>query len=171
MVFLAALGLPLGWGMRSLSSLELAALWDVPISVLESLLESTDLVMVQGFCASVPAKVLFAGANALLTRLFRGGSTTKVLDASIPGPQPVSKEVLGLVPMGDQGRGEIFDFNKQVVKGDYQMCDAAAIPNHLWVHSFLWGYALEECVPAHLTALGLPAEALIWELRNPRSPS
>ncbi len=171
MVLLAALGLHLGWGRRSLSPLELAALWDVPILVSDLLLESMDLTMIQGFCASAPAKVLFAGADALLTTLFRGGSTTKVLDVAIPGPQPVLNEVLGLVPTGDQGRGEVFDFNEQVVKGDYQKSDTTTIPNHLRVHSFLWGCAQKECAPAHLTALRLPAKALIGELHNPRPPS
>ena len=59
--------------MWSLSWLELAALWDVPILVTNAMSEESSIFFLQGFCASAPAKVLFAGADALLTTLFRGG--------------------------------------------------------------------------------------------------
>jgi hypothetical protein len=76
-VLLEASGLPTGGGKRCLSPLELAALWDVPISVSIALLESGDLDIIQGFCTSAPAKVLFAGTDALLTTSFRGGSSLR----------------------------------------------------------------------------------------------
>ncbi len=95
-ILLAALGSPSRWGTWALLLLELAALWDVPILVSNSLLESTDLEIIRGFCASAPAKVLFAGADTLLTTLFRGGC--KVLDADDPGLRPDSNEDLGLAP-------------------------------------------------------------------------
>ncbi len=74
-VLLEASGLPTGWGKRCLSPLELAALWDVPISVSDALLESGDLDIIRGFCTSAPAKVLFTGTDALLTTSFRRGSS------------------------------------------------------------------------------------------------
>ncbi len=72
-VLLKASGLPTGWGKRCLSPLELAVLWDVPISVSDALLGSGDLDIIRGFCTSAPAKVLFAGTDTLLTTSFRGG--------------------------------------------------------------------------------------------------
>ncbi len=71
-VLLAALGCPSGWGVRPLLWFELAALWDVPILVSDSMSKESDILILQGFCASAPAKMLFAGADALLTTLFRG---------------------------------------------------------------------------------------------------
>ena len=71
-VLLASSGCPSGWGVRPLSWLELAALWDVPILVMDAFSEESSISILQGFCASAPAKVLFAGADALLTTLFRG---------------------------------------------------------------------------------------------------
>jgi hypothetical protein len=64
-VLLAASGCLSGWGMRPHSWLELAALWDVPILVTDSMSEESDLLILWGFCASAPAEVLFAGADAL----------------------------------------------------------------------------------------------------------
>ena len=69
----AASGSPSGWGTRSLSVIELAALWDVPILVSDSLSDISDLGIFKGFWASAPGKVLFAGTDALLTTSFRGG--------------------------------------------------------------------------------------------------
>ncbi len=71
-VLLATSGSPLGWGTWVLLPQELAALWDFPILVTDSLSELTDLGILRGFCALAPAKVLFVGADALLTTLFRG---------------------------------------------------------------------------------------------------
>jgi hypothetical protein len=71
-VLLASSGCPSGLGMRPLSWLELAALWDVPILVMDAITEESSISILRGFCASAPAKVLFVGADALLTTLFRG---------------------------------------------------------------------------------------------------
>jgi hypothetical protein len=73
-VLLAASGCLSGWGVWPLSWLELAVLWDVPILVSDSMSEESDILILWGFCASAPAKVLFAGADALLTTLFWRGS-------------------------------------------------------------------------------------------------
>jgi hypothetical protein len=71
-VLLAASGSPSGMGVRPLSWLESAALWDVPILVSDSMRGDSDTLIFQAFCASTPAKVLFAGTDALLTTSFRG---------------------------------------------------------------------------------------------------
>jgi hypothetical protein len=71
-VLMASSGCPSGWGVRPLSCLELAALWDVPILVMNALSEDSFISILQGFCASAPAKVLFAGADALLTTFSEG---------------------------------------------------------------------------------------------------
>ena len=87
-VLLASSGCPSGWRVRSLSCLELAALWDVPILVMDALSDDSSISILQRFCASAPAKVLFAGTDALLTTFFRG-------DSLLFGPvvQPCSKVV------------------------------------------------------------------------------
>ena len=54
----------------SVSSQELTALWNVPILILDCLSKATDVSLLHGFCLSAPAKVLFVGADALLTTLF-----------------------------------------------------------------------------------------------------
>ncbi len=83
-VLLAASGSPLGWGTCTLSKLELAALWDVPILVLDSLSGGEDYGILRGFCASAPGKVLFAGTDALLTTSFQGGLVG--FNDIVPGP-------------------------------------------------------------------------------------
>ncbi len=107
-VLLAASGSPLGWGTRTLLVLELAALWDVPILVLDLLLDVSGLKILGGFCASAPGKVLFAGTDALLTTLFRGGSGG--FNDALPGPRPKSNEEMGLAPMKrDADKAEVGD--------------------------------------------------------------
>ena len=73
-VLLSVAGSFTGLGVRSLSWLELAALWDVPILILDRLTQPLDVEILRGFCSSAPAKVLFVGADALLTTSFQGGS-------------------------------------------------------------------------------------------------
>ena len=111
---------------RSLIWHELAALWDVLILVLDRLGGGDDCALLRGFCASAPAKVLYVGADALLTVFFRGGAShvhDEVLFTGLgsalvpavstelglandlpgsgivvtPGPPPRSNEELGLV--------------------------------------------------------------------------
>jgi hypothetical protein len=62
-------------GIRPLTWHELAALWDVPILVSDRLGGGDDCTLLRGFCASAPAKVLYVGADALLTVFFRGGAS------------------------------------------------------------------------------------------------
>ena len=72
-VLLSAVGSFMGLGVRSLSWPELAALWDIPILILDRLVQPLDVELLRGFCSSAPVKVLFVGTNALLTMSFRGG--------------------------------------------------------------------------------------------------
>jgi hypothetical protein len=74
-VLLAASGSPSGMSVRPLFWLELTALWDVPILVSDSIRGDSDTLIFQAFCAFTPAKVLFAGMDALLTTSFWGGAT------------------------------------------------------------------------------------------------
>ena len=109
-VLLTASGSPSGWGTRSLTPLELASLWDVPISVTDSLSSVDDHGVLLGFCDSAPEKVLFAGADSLLTPSFRGGSialgTSQGSVETVPGPTPFSNEALGLASQPGGGESE-----------------------------------------------------------------
>ena len=58
----------------------------------------------------------------------------------------------------------------QVIKGDTQKADSVAVPDHLWVYAFLYGYGGEHHGPRHLHALGLTAAALVRGLGNPSLP-
>ncbi len=71
-VLLSTVGSITGLGVRPLSWPELAALWDVPILISDRLSEASDVGLLRGFCLSAPAKVLFVGADVLLTTSFRG---------------------------------------------------------------------------------------------------
>jgi hypothetical protein len=129
-VLLAASGCPSGWGVWPLLWFKLAALWDVPILVSYSMSKESNILILQGFCASAPAKVLFAGADALLTTLFRGdavvNSSNEVViltkEAKVVGPSPRSNEDLGLVVSSCKDRHDRHDkrgrFVARVVKGD-----------------------------------------------------
>jgi hypothetical protein len=177
-VFLAASGCPSGWGVRPLSWLELAALWDVPILVTDSMPEESYLLILWGFRAFAPAKVLFAGADALLTRLFWGGSLigtlVPLIDKEVAGPSPRSNKDLGLVASPPARQDKNWHFATRVIKGDAQKVDGAAVPNHLWIHAFLEGYAREGeegDVRQHLKALSLPNHAAVGHLRETGPPN
>jgi len=164
-VLVSASGSPPGWGIRCLSVLELAALWDVPILVSDLLSDLSDVNIFKGFWASAPGKVLFAGTDALLTTSFRGGCYgfgeavvgEAVVDSVAFGPRPESNEVLGLATQEEHEEDSaVRCFDELVVKGDTQKSDGAAVPDHLWLHVFLQGYGREACCEEHLQALALP---------------
>jgi hypothetical protein len=108
--------------MRPLSWLELAALWDVPILVTYSMSEESYLLILWGFCAFAPAKVLFACADALLTTLFQGGSfigsLVPLIDEEVAGPSPRSNKDLGLVVSPPARQDKNRHFATRVIKGD-----------------------------------------------------
>jgi hypothetical protein len=66
---------------------------------------------------------------------------------------------------------EVWRFDTLVVKGDTQKSDGVAVPDHLWIHTFLQGYGQEACLDHHLVALLLPAQALAGHLRDDLPPS
>ena len=179
-VLLTASGSPSGWGTRSLTPLELASLWDVPISVTDSLSSVDDHGVLLGFCDSAPAKVLFAWADSLLTTSFRGGSialgTSQGSVETVPGPTPFSNEALGLAsqPGGgeSEGGGRIAcdALALEVIKGDHQKNDDAGVPDHLWALYFLRGYGQASTAAAHLRALGLNPQARTGYLLDKAPP-
>jgi hypothetical protein len=135
---------------------------------------ASDVELLQGFCLSAPAKVLFVGADTLLTTSFRGGSSTisfspGLVAAATPGPAPKMDAELGLAGSGLATACKIQP-HVRVVKEDTQKADSAAVPDHLWVHTFLCGYGREHHGPRYLQSLGLSAEALVGGLGNPSPP-
>jgi hypothetical protein len=140
--------------------------------------EDSYLLILWGFCASAPAKVLFAGADAFLTMLFQGGSLIGSLVLSIneevAGPSPRSNKDLGLVVSPPARQDKNQRFATRVIKGDAQEADRAAVPDHLWIHTFLEGYAREGeegVVRQHLTALSLLDHAVVGHLRETGRPT
>ncbi len=177
-VLLALSGCPSGWGVRSLSWLELAALWNVLILVMDAMSEESSITILRGFCASAPAKVLFAGADTLFTTLFRGGSfvigSLAQSSDEVAGPSPRSDTDLGLVVSPPRLEDDNCRFATRIVKGDAQKADGAAVPYHLWIHAFLEGYAREGeegDSRLHLRPLGLPYHAAVGHLRETGPPS
>jgi len=168
-VLLSTVGSITGLGIRPLSWPELAALWDVPILISDRLSEASDVDLLRGFCLSAPAKVLFVGADALLTTSFRGGTVFSTFSGDTPGPAPKTDAELGLA-----GSGVVTAHKTQAhvlaIKGGRQKADSAAVPDHLWVHAFLCGYEREHHGPRHLHALGLSAAASVGGLGKPSPP-
>jgi hypothetical protein len=127
---------------------------------------------------SAPSKVLFVGADSLLTTSFWGGSCFLVGGAAGPapksvGPAPKSDAALGLVVKDvgavseEQAHVQV---NVQVIKGDTQKADGAVVLDHLWVYAFLCGYGQENHRPQHLWALGLAPHCSVGSLSNSSPP-
>ena len=183
-VLLSMVGSITGLGIHPLSWPELAALWDIPILVLDCLSEALGKNLLREFCLLAPAKVLFVDANTLLTTLFPGGTTCSSEDGDMPGltprPAPKTDVEIGLVgsktnvEIGLAGLGFVTAHNTHahmyVIKGDTQEADSAAVLDYLWVHAFLYRYRREHHGPRHLHALGLSAAALVGGLGNPSRP-
>jgi hypothetical protein len=164
--------------VRPLSCLELAALWDVPVLVMDALSEDSSISILQGFCTSAPAKVLFVGADALLTTFFRGGSVLfgplVQPRSKVVGPFPRFNTELGLAVSPPTWEEDNCRFATRIVKGDAQKADRAAVPDHLWIHAFLEGYTREGeegDSQLHLRALGLPDHAAVGHLRETGPPT
>lgn len=62
-----------GWGQRPLTSVELADLWNTPISVQDSYVKHNVTASLSHFTSLPPAKVLAAGADVLCSYFLRGG--------------------------------------------------------------------------------------------------
>ncbi len=74
---------------------------------------------------------------------------------------------MGLCPLPDEhGTGTSSSDNTQglnweshddeVIKGDHQKADNAAVPDHLWLRAFAMGYGDPAYLAHHLEALNLP---------------
>jgi hypothetical protein len=72
-VLVSATSSPSGLGSRALSLPELGGLWDIPISVMDSLVGPTSGDMYRGHFDTPPTKSLLVGVDSLLTTSFRGG--------------------------------------------------------------------------------------------------
>jgi hypothetical protein len=143
-----------GYGFRRLSGAELGALWDLPISVLDALPGQGTDAMLQGLFRLAPTKILFSGADFLLTSSFRGGLGGLKAGAPLTvGPRPLSNSALGLAPTSILDHLPFHPV--EVVKGDSQNADNAAVPDQLWLQAFLVGYGDPGCLARHRLALGL----------------
>ena len=103
---------------------------------------------------SAPTKILFAGADFLLTSSFQGGlGGLKTGLTWAMGLRPLSNSALGLAP--PSSHNQLPFQTVEVVKGDSQKADDAAVPDQLWLHAFLVGYEDPGCLARHRSALGL----------------
>ena len=166
---------PSGYGSCRLSARELGNLWDVPILLLDSLADKGVTGLLEGICQSPPSKLLHTGADLLLTAGFRGGSYSGgqgldldrgLLPGLLPGPRPLTDYELGLCPLPDEhGTGTSSSdtqglnwesHDDEVIEGDHQKADNAAVPDHLWLRAFAMGYGDPAYPARHLEALNLP---------------
>ena len=166
-VLVESSGSPSGYGSCILSARELGGLWDVPILLLDSLSDAEVTGLMEGICRSPPSKLLHTGADLLLTARFRGGFDSEGQGGLLPGPCPLTDDELGLCPLPDEGTGTLSSETQglswlsespddEVIKGDHQKADNAAVPDHLWLRAFAMGYGDPANTARHLEALNLP---------------
>jgi hypothetical protein len=165
-VLLESSASPSGYGLHSLLARELGDLWDVPICFLDSLLELEVTGLMADICKSPPSKLLHTGVNLLLTSAFRGGLEGREAQEGgtaglVPGPRPCSDAGFGLTqayerkhPPETKMTMEDFAAEEEVIKGDSQKADNAAVPDNLWLRAFVLGYGNSGCLGRHLGALG-----------------
>jgi hypothetical protein len=72
------------------------------------------------------------------------------------GPRPLTYAELGL-SLGPAHSLAPFS-PVEVLKGDLQKADNAAVPNQLWLHAFVVGYGNPCCLAQYCSALGLGEE-------------
>ena len=180
-VLLESSGSPSGYGSRSLSARELGDLWDVPILFMDSLSDQEVGDLMGAICRTPPSKLLHSGADLLLTSCFRGGLVGGLQgQGCLPGPQPRSDSDLGLAPAAKRLRpseecdtlaveAEEYVGGDEVIKGDSQKADDAAVPDHLWLRAFVLGYGAAGHSARHLRALGR-AEGAVGFLKDPTPP-
>ncbi len=151
---------PSGYGLRCLTGAELGGLWDMPISVLDVLPPQGADTLLRAIYRMAPTEILFAGADFLQTLSFRGGLGG--LRLGVPnlelGPCPLTNAELGL-SLGQAHSLAPFSL-VEVLKGDSQKANNAAVPDQLWLHAFMVGYGNPCCLAWHCLALGLGEEGL-----------
>ncbi len=146
---------PSGYGLQGLTWSELGGLWDLPISVMDAMPQGVAKTMLRAFCKTAPNKVLIAGADYLLTMLFRGGSKGVLGQAvSDLGPQPRDNLDIGLRVSSSSSPAS--SQMLEVIKGDSQKLDNPVVPDHLWLLAFAVGYGYQACLTQHREALGCP---------------
>ena len=179
-VLLESSGSPSGYGLRTLSARELDDLWDVPILFMDSLSDPEVGELMAAICRSLPSKLLHSGANLLLTSCFRGGlGVMQGHKGSLLGPRPLLDTDLGLAPAAKCLQSTTADLDalaveeyvaaEEVIKGDLQKTDNAAVPDHLWLRAFDLGYGESGHSAWHLRALGR-TEGSVGFLDDPAPP-
>jgi len=120
--------------------------------------------MLHAFCKTAPTKVLLAGADLLLTMSFRGGLGG--LKPNLGGPKLVEAH------HSDSPHHLLARHPTcwMIHKGDSQKADDAAVPVHLWLRAFAWGYGDPSCLAHHQVALGLLGGSA-GSLANSKPPS
>ncbi len=80
---------------------------------------------------------------------------------AVPGPRPCSDADFGLSPACEQRHPpetklivEEFAVAEEVIKGDLQKADNAAVPDNLWLRAIVLGSGKLGCLAHHLGALG-----------------
>jgi hypothetical protein len=149
---------PSGYGSQCLTGAELECLWDMPTSVLDLLPPQGANTLLRTICRTAPTKILFAGANFLLTLPFReglGGLRLGVPNLKL-GPRLLTNAELGL-SLGPAHSLAPFS-PVEVLKGDSQKADNVAVPDQLWFHAFVVGCGNPCCLARHCSALGLGEE-------------
>ncbi len=170
-VLVESSGSPTGYGSRGLSGRELGDLWDVPILFLDSLHDAEVSALMGGLCLTPPSWLLHTGADVLLTTGFRGGLTGRWRSEvrGLPGPRPRTETELGLLPEAKRQRRDVglavqaaaaeavvgfASSAVEVIKGDTQKADNAAVPDQLWLRAFVLGYGDNTtCLSLHLETL------------------
>jgi hypothetical protein len=164
---------PSGHGSCLLTWLELGGLWDLPISIMDTLPPMGGDVMLQAFFKGAPTKILALGANFLLTLSFRGGlrsvhGVTRPLAVLDLGPRPLSYSELGLATMDAAHDNNAVML--EVIKGDSQKADDASVLDHLWLHAFATGYGEPSCMAQHNAAHYQAPDPQGRGLLNPHPP-
>jgi hypothetical protein len=141
---------PSGHGSRYLTWQELGGLWDLPISIMDTLPTVGGDTLLWAFCKGAPTKILASGADFLLTLSFWGGlrgvhGAKRPLAVSDLGPRPWTDSELGLaktLPTAHDDDAVMLE----VRKGDSQKANKASVPDHLWLHAFAMGYGDSSCM-------------------------
>jgi hypothetical protein len=154
---------PSGYGSRRLTAWELGDLWDVPILLLDSLLETDVGLLMAAIYISPPSKLLHTGADLLLTAVFQGGGVGRAREFSVPpGLHPLSNLELGLSSSTNKRQcveappQDEVSMAEAVIKDNLQKADNASVPDHLWLRVFVVGYEDTACAARHRDALNLP---------------
>eukprot|EP00986_Skeletonema_menzelii_P007431 scaffold2926_cov176-Skeletonema_menzelii.AAC.1 len=132
---------PTKWGVRQLSSKELAGVFDVPILMQERLMRMGPAgeQLMRGLCKGHPGKVLHLGGDHLLSLFCRGGwsvGTSGVSDG-VRNHREEHQNTLNKIRVAAEDAARLSKMDKgdlliQGIKQDGQKADDAEVPTHLW---------------------------------------